>query len=115
MLEYLSHEISEGLALARQRRAKRSRLRVRIGETLLPLVSLQAHQFVIEAAPGVRLRGFVDIYDGGRHILHGLVVATRQEGGQILCDFKRMSSVHAQAPLDYWRDESLPAGYLPPN
>ena len=35
------------------------------------------------------------------------------ENGQLICDFKRSTPVTDQPPLDFWRDENAPVGYLP--
>ena len=60
-----------------------------------------------------RLRGLVDVYDGARHILQALIIATTEENGRLVCSFKRSNTVRDSAPLDYERDEDAPVGYLP--
>lgn len=113
MLEHLPEDLREGLRLARTRSARRSRLRVQIGDAVFPVVGLTDSllTFDIEKAP--RLRGLVDVYDGGRHILQALIVASRVEGGLMICDFKRATVVSDRPALDYERDADAPVGYLP--
>ena len=39
--------------------------------------------------------------------------SVRIENGELVCDFKRATAVSDRAPLDFWRDENAPVGYLP--
>jgi hypothetical protein len=57
--------------------------------------------------------GLVDIYDGSRHVLQCLIVASEIDAGELVCSFKWATAVTGKAPLDYWRDENAPVGYLP--
>ncbi len=113
MLEYLPQELRDGLALARTRRARRSRLRVQLGEAVFPVLSLSERVIVLDAGQAPKLRGMVDVYDGARHILQGLIVAAEVENGLLVCTFKRSNVVSETPPLDYERDPGAPAGYLP--
>lgn len=113
MLEFLPQELREGFALAQSRRARRSRLRVQLGEAVFPVLSLSEEAMVLDAAKVPRLRGMVDVYDGARHILQGLIVAAQIENGRLVCTFKRSNRVSETPPLDYPRDENAPPGYLP--
>lgn len=117
MLEHLPKEVREGLEAARKRDQRRaSRLRVQIGEAVFPILRLWEGGMALDAslAPQ-RLRGLVDIFDGSRHILQGLIVASTAENGELVCDFKRSTMVSDVAPLDFWRDQNAPVGYLPKN
>lgn len=114
MLEFLPKELRDGLEAARLRQARRkSRLRVQVGEAVFPVLRIWETGFTVEAGMAPRLRGLVDIYDGGRHIFHCLIVASAEDGGEIVCEFKRHTLVSDRPPLDFWRDENAPAGYLP--
>jgi hypothetical protein len=42
-----------------------------------------------------------------------LIITSTNENGELICDFKRSTPIRDRAPLDYWRDENAPAGYLP--
>ena len=115
MLEYLPKEVREGLEAARLRDLKkRSRLRVQVGEAVFPVLRFWHDGFALDAdlSPG-KLRGLVDVYDGSRHVFQCLIVASSLENGELVCDFKRSTAVSDRAPLDYWRDENAPVGYLP--
>lgn len=114
MLEFLPKEIVEGLDAARKREAvRKSRLRVQVGEAVFPVLRFWHDGFAMDAAMTPRLRGLVDVYDGSRHIFQCLIVASSLEHGQIVYEFKRSTAVRDSAPLDYWRDEHAPVGYLP--
>ena len=78
MLEFLPKEIVEGLAMARTREAARkSRLRVQVGEAVFPVLRFWHDGFALDAATTPKLRGLVDVYDGGRHVFKCLIVASR--------------------------------------
>lgn len=114
MLEFLPNEIREGLEAARRREATRkSRLRVQVGDAVFPLLRFWHDGFALDAGLSPRLRGLVDVYDGSRHVFQCLIVASAEERGELVCEFKRMTAVRETAPLDYWRDDSAPVGYLP--
>lgn len=114
MLEFLPKEIAEGLDMARKREATRkSRLRVQVGEAVFPLLRFRHDGFAMDADLAPKLRGLVDVYDGSRHIFQCLIMASEQEHGQVVYEFKRNTAVRDAAPLDYWRDEHAPIGYLP--
>ncbi len=114
MLEFLPNEVVEALAAARNREVTRkSRLRVQVGETVFPVLRFWHDGFAMDAAFATKLRGLVDVYDGSRHVFQCLIVASTVEHGQLVCEFKRNTAVRDSAPLDYWRDEHAPVGYLP--
>lgn len=116
MLEFLPKEVREGLELARKRDHKRkNRLRVQIGEAVFPVLRLWEDGIALDADRVPHLRGLVDIYDGARHIVQGLIVASTVENGELICDFKRSTNVTETPPVDFWRDENAPVGYLPKN
>lgn len=114
MLEFLPAEVREGLEAARKRDQKRkSRLRVQVGDAVFPVLRFWDNGFALDAdfSPG-KLRGLVDVYDGSRHAFQCLIFASSIENGELLCDFKRVTAVRERAPLDFWRDENAPVGYL---
>ncbi len=113
MLEFLPKDVREGLELARKRAAKRrSRLRVQVGEAVFPVLRFWHDGFALDADLTPQLRGLVDVYDGGRHIFQCLIVASTVENGEIVCEFKRSTAVVDKAPLDFWKDENAPVGFL---
>lgn len=114
MLEFLPKDLTESLRAAQTNRARRrSRLRVRVGAQEYPVLRLWADGLTLDAGALTHLRGLIDVYDGARHVLQCLIVASEVEAGELVCSFKRSTAVTGKAPLDYWRDENAPVGYLP--
>lgn len=115
MFEFLSKEVREGLEAARKAALrKKSRLRVEVGDAVYPILRFWDQGFALDAqfCPG-KLRGLVDVYDGSRHIFQCLIMASSIADGELVCEFKRATAVSDRAPLDFWRDENAPVGYLP--
>lgn len=113
MLEFLPKEVRDGLEAARKRDfARKSRLRLQVGEAVFPITRFWHDGFALDAALAPQLRGLVDVYDGARHILQCLIVASSPENGELVCEFKRMTAVSDTAPLDYDRDENAPVALL---
>ena len=113
MLQFLSTEVLDGLNAARKRDQRRhSRLRVQVGEAVFPVLRFWHDGFALDGALTPKLRGLVDVYDGARHVYQCLIVASSMENGELVCDFKRSTAVSDTAPLDFWRDENAPVGYL---
>ncbi|AWD22406.1 hypothetical protein [Pseudogemmobacter blasticus] len=115
MLEFLPTHVRDGLEAARKRELrKRSRLRVQVGDAVYPVLRFWHDGFALDAdlAPG-KLRGLVDVFDGSRHVFQCLIVASANEDGELLCEFKRATAVTDRPALDYLRDENAPVGYLP--
>ncbi len=114
MLEYLPKDVRDGLEAARRRDLKRkSRLRVQVGEAVFPVLRLWEDGFALDAGLTPHLRGLVDVFDGARHIMQCLIVASTEENGELVCDFKRSTDVAEKPALDYWRDENAPVALLP--
>ncbi len=114
MLEFLPKELREGLEAARKRNlTRKSRLRVQVGEAVFPILRFWQGGFALDAALTPNMRGLVDVYDGSRHVFQCLIITSTNENGELICDFKRSTPIRDRAPLDYWRDENAPAGYLP--
>lgn len=113
MSTFLPKDVQEGLDAARRlARARKSRLRVRMGEQSLPVLRLWDSGFALDAGTAPRLRGLVDVYEGTRHLCQCLVVASSQDGGEMVYDFKRATAAADHPARDFYRDESGPVGYL---
>lgn len=114
MLEYLPQDVRDGLDAARKRdQRRRSRMRLQIGDAVFPVLRMWDEGLALDAGLTPHLRGLVDIHDGARHICQALIVASTLENGELICAFKRSTPVADRAPLDFWRDENAPVGYLP--
>lgn len=113
-MDFLSKEIREGLEAARKRDLrKRSRLCVWVGDAVYPILRFWDDGFSLEAENAPHLRGLVDIFDGPRHLYQCLIIASVEENGEVICDFKRSTVAAETPPVDYWRGDNAPAGYLP--
>jgi SUMO ligase MMS21 Smc5/6 complex component len=68
---------------------------------------------MLEADLTTHLHGLVNVYDGARHILECLIVASEVENGQLVCSFKRSTLVENKAPLDYFEPRERGVALLP--
>lgn len=113
MTDMLSKEVREGLELARKRDLrKRSRLRVHADSEIFRVLRLWDDGFAVEADDAPHLRGLVDIYDGSRHLWQCLIVASAQEGGEMVYDFKRHTAALDRAPLDFAPEDDAPVALI---
>ncbi|MDA9207894.1 hypothetical protein N9O61_03320 [Octadecabacter sp.] len=112
-MDRLPDSITAELQAANKRSARRkNRLRVEANGQSLPVVRMLTEGFIVEQGSEKRLRGLVDLYDGGRHVSQCLIVAASQEGDLMRYDFKRNTSATDGAPLDFVRDENAPIALL---
>lgn len=113
---FLPKEVRDGLETAQKRALKRkNRLHVRIGEQHFPIHEFTETGFTMTMDAAPRLRGFVDIYDGPRHVFYALIVACDEEAATLHYEFKRATAIQADAPIDYERSANAPVGYLTRN
>lgn len=113
MTTFLPKEVREGLELARKRDLKRkSRLRVAVGDQLFPVLEMRNSGFALDVDNAPKLRGLVDLYDGGRHLYQCLIIASEEDGGMMRYEFKRSTAATDKAPLDFVRDENAPIALL---
>lgn len=113
MLESLPEGISAELRAAHRERAQRgSRLRVEVNGESYRVLRLTSEGFVLDRDAAPKLRGLVDLYDGGRHLSQCLIVAAAEEGDEMIYDFKRNTAAGDGAPLDFERAEDAPIALL---
>lgn len=114
MLEHLPDDVREGLERARKRASARSRrLALHLGDAVFPILRLWDNGFAVDAGRIGALRGFVEIHEGPRLILTGLIQATEVQDGELICTFKRVTVASDRAALDYEVETEQPAGLLP--
>ncbi|MBC7137849.1 MAG: hypothetical protein H5U17_03705 [Defluviimonas sp.] len=114
MIEHLPADIRRALDEARKRGQKRrSRLRLEAGGEMWRVLRRWEGGVALDAAEVGYLRGLVDLYDGPRHLMQCLIVASAVEEGELICLMKSETPVRDRAPLDFARDDPAPAGYLP--
>jgi len=113
MSEFLPKEVREGLEKARKAALRRkSRLRISVGGETFHILRLGHDGFALDAETAPHLRGLVDIYDGSRHLYQALVVASREDRGELVFEFKRNTATTDKAPLDFYRDETAPIALI---
>lgn len=113
MLEFLPKEMQLGLQMARKKDLRRkNRLRVEANGESYKILRYQDDGFTIDAADAPKLRGLVDIYDGGKHLYQCLIVGTFEENGEMRFEFKRNTMATDKAPLDFYRDPQTPIALL---
>jgi len=114
MLEHLPEDIRRGLEAARSRgQRRRSRLCVHVNDAVFPVLRLWETGFAVDARRVPALRGRVDIFDGPRHISQCLIIASEDDGREMIYDFKRATAITDTPVRDYAVDSAAPSGYLP--
>ena len=113
MLETLPQSIWNELHAAQKKSAARkSRLRVEVDGQSHPIIRMLPEGFIVDRANAPKLRGLVDIYDGGRHLSQCLIVASTADGHRMEYEFKRNTSTTDGAPLDFERPDDAPIALL---
>ncbi|NNK77257.1 MAG: hypothetical protein HKP40_00960 [Litoreibacter sp.] len=113
MSMYLSKEVREGLKLAlKSDRRKRARLRVQAGDKMIPILKFEENNFAVDAAEAPQLRGFVDIFDGSKHLYQALIVASDLQGEEMRFEFKRNTRAADRPAVDFERDKNAPVALL---
>ncbi len=106
MIEDLPEDIRAALAAAARERPRRGQregpnLRLEAGGRSMPVLRIWDGGLALPAASAALLRGRVDLWDGPRHLLHGLIVATQLAGDEVICSFKRATPAATVPPRDY--------------
>ncbi|MDJ0824130.1 MAG: hypothetical protein QNJ16_01375 [Rhodobacter sp.] len=113
MSEFLPKEVRDGLEAARKRDLEtKTRLQVRVGGEVYPLLRFWQGGFALDAETAPRLRGFVDLYHAGAHLYQCLIVASSEGSGDMVYEFKRSTAAVDRAPLDFVRDEAAPVALI---
>lgn len=113
MSDFLPKEVREGLRRARAESfAKKSRLKVRAGGHDFIVLRYWERGFALDVGDAPRLRGLVDIYDGGRHVSQCLIVASEEYGNEMIYEFKRATRAEDCPALDYERDAGAPVALI---
>jgi hypothetical protein len=113
MSEYLPKEVREGLEAARKRDlARKSRLRVHDGEAVYPVLRFWDGGFALDASGAPHLRGLVNLYDGARQLYQCLIVASSEDNGEMVYEFKRHTATVDKPPLDFCPDENAPVALI---
>ncbi|MDX1780851.1 MAG: hypothetical protein R3256_05980 [Thalassovita sp.] len=110
MSTFLPKEVLAGLEAARKRdRRRNGRMLVEADGKTYRLLSFWEGGFALDAETAPHLRGFVDLYDHGQHLYQCLIVASGEEDGRMIYEFKRLTAILERPPLDFApeRDERI--------
>lgn len=115
MNDYLPEAVRQGLEAARAAALRRSnRLCIHDKGAVRKVLRLWDGGFTLAAADAPPLHGYVDLYDGPRHLASCLIVATgAEEGGERAYEFKIRIPVADHPAADFERTESAPAALIP--
>ncbi len=114
MSEYLPQSVRQELELARKQKLRRkSRMRVSVGDQQFTILRYWDEGFALDVDDAPHLRGLVDVYDGARHLSQCLIVASEEEAGEMVYEFKR-STPHVEVPpKDYEIADDAPVALIP--
>lgn len=113
MSTYVPKAVQDALYNARVKGMKRkNRLRVHMGNDIFPVLRLWGTGFAVEADAVPQLRGLVDLFEGANHLSQCLIVASEQDGGETIYEFKRATIAADEAPVDFYRAPDAPVGLL---
>ena len=117
MTEFLPEAVRQGLEAARAAALKRSnRLCIHDRGAVHKVLRLWDGGFALAASGAPPLHGYVDLYDGPRHLATCLIVATGAgEDGERAYEFKVRMPVADHPAADFERTESAPAALIPRN
>lgn len=115
MSEYLPEAVRQGLEAARAAALRRSnRLCIHDRGAVHRVLRLWEDGFALAAGDAPPLRGYVDLYDGPRHLAACLIVATGdEENGERIYEFKIRMPVSDRPAADFERPEVIPAALIP--
>ncbi|MDJ1008919.1 MAG: hypothetical protein QNJ13_13965 [Paracoccaceae bacterium] len=115
MSEYLPKDVREGLEAARKLKLRqKSRMRVKAGGQTFTILRSWTEGFALDSDDASRLRGLVDLFDGARHMSRALIVASVEENGETIYEYKRATAVADSAALDYSREDDAPVALIGP-
>ena len=113
MLESLPQSIWNELHAAQSKAAsKKTRLRIEANGESYRIERMTSTGFALGIEDAPKLRGLVDVYDGGHHVSQCLIVAAAQDGDHMVYEFKRNTAANDGAPLDFERIKDAPIALL---
>lgn len=114
MVGYLPRELREELETARRTAQRpRGRMRLDVGGQTFTILRYWHTGFAVDAQQAPRLRGLVDLYDGRQHVAQCLILASAEDAGEMVYEFKRQTAALDAPPQDFAREESAPIALLP--
>ncbi len=71
------------------------------GSRRFPVVAMGPDSCLIDAPEGWTPRGFVDIFEGDRHVEQCLILLAAPEGPFLRCSFKQRTASRTEPPRDF--------------
>jgi len=106
MSDVLPDDVRDGLDLARSRaRRTGATLKIRIDDRDYGILRFWNGGFALDAETAPPLRGLVDVFRGDDHVYSCLVVASAEDAGQTVYEFKRQTAAVDRPPLDFAVEE----------
>jgi hypothetical protein len=117
MIEDLPDAVLQGLEAARAAALRRSsRLCIHDRGNVHRILRMSEDGFTLAATDAPPLRGYVDLYDGPRHLSSCLIVASEEgEGGERIYEFKMQRLVTDGPPADFERTDEKPVALITRN
>lgn len=113
MTTFLTQEMKDALAMAqRATQRKKSRLRVEDDGRSFAVLRLWENGFALDADDRANLRGHVNLFDGARHVMQCLIVASEEFEGERRFEFKRSTVVSDTPALDFAPEQGAPVGLI---
>ena len=115
MTEDLPEAVRQGLEAARAAALRRSnRLCIHDRGAVHRILRMWENGFALASTDAPPLRGYVDLYDGPKHLSSCLIVASDDgENGERTYEFKLQTPVADRPAADFERNESAPAALIP--
>ena len=115
MTEDLPEAVRQGLEAARAAALRRSnRLCIHDRGAVHRILRMWENGFALVATDAPPLRGYVDLYDGPKHLSSCLIVASDDgENGERTYEFKLQTPVADRPAADFERTETAPAALIP--
>ena len=66
----------------------------------------------MDAKSAPHLRGLVDLYDGAKHLMQCLIVASEEQAGEMQFEFKRATVVEDRPAVDFEKAANAPVGLI---
>lgn len=120
MSDVLPEAVRQGLEAARVAASRRSnRLCLHDGDAVHRVLRVWDGGLALAPTDAPPLRGYVELYDGPRHLSSCLIVASATgEGGERIYEFKAETPVADRPPADFERADlergARPAALIPP-
>ncbi len=113
MSEFLPRDVRDALKQAHMAGLKKkSRMRVHVGGRDFTILRYWEEGFALDVNDAPHLRGLVDIYDGTRMKSQCLIIASSEEDGQMVYEFKRATEAADGPAVDYEKGEDAPIALI---